>query len=445
MNSEEIRGTLKKYNLQSWSKQRNLNPISVEKASGIYFWDYEGNRYSDMSSQLVNLNLGFGNKEIGDAIKEQVDRFCFIGPSYGAESRAKLAKKIIELMPENMGKVFFTNAGAESNENAIKIARMYTGKNKIFSRYRSYHGSSFGSGNLTGEPRRYTLEPGIPGFVKFFDPYIYREAVEFESEEAATKYYLTKLEEQLQYEGSNSIAAIVLETITGSNGIIIPPKGYLPGVRALCDKYGILMICDEVMTGWCRTGKMFAFENFDVKPDIVTFAKGVTCGYIPLGGVVVSSKIAEYFDDNLLSCGLTYSGHPLACAAGVACIDYYEEHHIADNVNKAGKVLGEFLEKMKASHPCVGDVRYIGLFSAVELVKDKATKEALVPYGKDPGGIMGKILGKLKERGFMTYTHENMILVAPPLIITEEQLEEELAKLDEVLGFVDREFIQVPV
>ncbi len=441
MNSDEIKVTLKKYNLQSWSKQKNINPISVEKASGMYFWDYEGNRYSDMSSQLVNLNLGFGNKEIGDALKAQIDQFCFIGPSYGAESRAKLAKKIIELMPDNMGKVFFTNAGAESNENAIKIARMYTGKNKIFSRYRSYHGSSFGSGNLTGEPRRYTLEPGIPGFVKFFDPYIYREAVEFKSEEEATKYYLAKLEEQIQYEGANSVAAIVLETITGSNGIIIPPKGYMPGVRALCDKYNILMICDEVMTGWCRTGRMFGFQNFDVKPDIVTFAKGVTCGYIPLGGVVVASKIAEYFDDNLLSCGLTYSGHPLACAAGVACIEFYEKHNIAGNVNKVGKVLGEILDKMKEKHPSVGDVRYIGLFSAVELVRDKATKEPIVPYGKDPDGIMGKILGKLKERRFMTYTHENMILVAPPLIITEEQLQEEMVKLDDVLTIVDKEFI----
>ena len=441
MNGEEIKSTLKKYSLQSWSKQRNINPISIEKGDGIYFWDYDGNRYSDMSSQLVNMNLGFGNKAIGDAIKEQVDQFCFVGPSFGAESRAKLAKKIIELMPDNMGKVFFTNAGAESNENAVKIARMFTGKSKIFSRYRSYHGSSFGAGNLTGEPRRYALEPGVPGFVKFFDPYIYREAIEFESEEAATKYYLAKLKEQILYEGPDSIAAIVLETITGSNGIIIPPKGYLPGVRKLCDEFNILMICDEVMTGWGRTGKMFAFENFDVKPDIVTFAKGVTCGYVQLGGVIVSKEIAAYFDDNLLSCGLTYSGHPLACAAGVACVNYYEEADILTNVNKVGKLLGEKLEAMKASHPCVGDVRYIGLFSAVELVKDKETKEPLVPYGKDPEGIMGKILNELKERKFMTYTHENMILVAPPLIITEEQLEEELVKLDEVLGIIDKEFI----
>jgi taurine---2-oxoglutarate transaminase len=441
LTGEEIKSTLKKYNLQSWSKQKGLNPISVEKAEGIYFWDYEGNRYSDMSSQLVNLNLGFGNKAIGEAIKAQVDQYCFMGPSFGAESRAKLAKKIIELMPDNMGKVFFTNAGADANENAVKMAKMFTGRSKVFSRYRSYHGSTFGAGNLTGEPTRYPLEPGVPGFVKFFDPYIYREKIAFESEEAATQYYLAKLEEQIEYENPNAIAAIVLETITGSNGVIIPPKGYMPGVRALCDKYGILMIVDEVMTGWCRTGKMFGFEHFDVKPDIVSFAKGVTCGYVPIGGVAVSQKIADYFDEHLLSCGLTYSGHPLACAAGVACVNYYEENKIAEHVTEVGKVLGEKLEAMKAAHPSVGDVRYIGLFSAVELVKDKKTKEPLVPYGRDPEGIMGKILGKLKEQKFMTYTHENMILVSPPLIITEEQLVEELAKLDDVLGFVDRELI----
>lgn len=443
MTGDEIRSTLKEYNLQSWSKQKNLNPISVEKADNIYFWDYEGNRYSDMSSQLVNMNLGYANQAISQAIKDQVDKYCFVGPSYGSEPKAELAKKIIELMSDNMGKVFFTNAGAESNENAVKMARMYTGKHKIFSRYRSYHGSSFGAGNLTGEPRRLPLEPGVPGFVKFFDPYIYREVINFESEEAATNYYLTKLEEQIQYEGAHTVAAIVLETVTGSNGVIIPPKGYLPGVRDLCDKYGILLIFDEVMTGWCRTGKMFAFEHFGIKPDMVTFAKGVTCGYVPLGGVAVSKEIAAYFDDNFLSCGLTYSGHPLACAAGLACVNYYEEANILENVNKVGKILGEKLEELKVAHSCVGDVRYIGLFSAVELVKSKVTKEALVPYGKDPDGVMGKVLGMLKERKFMTYTHENMIIIAPPLIITEEQLIEELVKVDDVLSIVDKEFLKV--
>ncbi|MCR5283048.1 MAG: aminotransferase class III-fold pyridoxal phosphate-dependent enzyme [Lachnospiraceae bacterium] len=441
MSGNEIKEMQKKYVLQSWSKQGNLNPIPIEKAEGIYYYDHDGNRYSDMASQLVNLNLGYGNTDIADAIKEQVDRYCYIGPSVASEPRAKLAKMIIDLLPDTFGKVFFTNAGADANENAIKIARMFTGRKKVFSRYRSYHGSSFGAGNLTGEPRRYPLEPGIPGFVKFFDPYIYREPIEFKSEEEATKYYLTKLREQIIYEGADNVAAIVMETITGSNGIIIPPKGYLPGVRKICDEFGIIMICDEVMAGWCRTGKMFAFENFDVIPDIVTFAKGVTCGYVQLGGVAVSKEIAAYFDDHLLSCGLTYSGHPLACAAGVACVNYYTKAKILDNVKAVGAVLKERLEALMEKHPCVGDVRAIGLFSCVELVKDKTTKEPLVSYGSDPEGIMPKVIGLLKERKFMTYSHENMVFVCPPLIITEQQLTEELAKLDEVLSIVDSTMI----
>ena len=438
MTAEEIKQTQKKYVLQSWNKQRGLNPIPIEHCDNIYLYDYEGNRYADMSSLHVNMNLGYGNQDINNAIKTKLDRYAFISEAYADEDRAKLAKMIVELMPDNMAKVFFTNAGADANENAIKIARMYTGRNKIFSRYRSYHGSSFGAGNLTGEPRRFPLEPGVPGFIKFMDPYLYRDNLPFATEEECTEFYLRKLEEQIVYENPDNVAAIIMETITGTNGIIIPPKGYLPGVRKICDKYGILMVCDEVMAGWCRTGKMFAFQNFDVKPDMVTFAKGVTCGYIQLGGVCVSKDIAAYFDDHVLSCGLTYNGHPLACAAGVACVNYYLEHDIAGHVTQVGKVLGELLEEMKAKHPCVGDVRYIGLFSAVELVKDKKTREPLVPYGKDPEGVMGKILGMLKAKRFMTFGHENMILVAPPLIITEEQLREELAKLDEVLGEVDK-------
>ena len=436
--ADKIKEYHKKYNLQSWSKQKDINPIPIEKAEGIYMWDFDGNRYTDMSSQLVNLNVGHGCRPIIDAIKEQAEKYCYLGPSYGAEPRGELAKMIIDLMPDNMGKVFFTNGGADANENAVKIARMYTGRQKIFSRYRSYHGSTYGAGNLTGEPRRYPLEPGAPGFIKFFDPYVYREKIKFESEEAASEYYVGKLREQIIYEGPDSVAAIVMETITGSNGVIIPPKGYLPGVRKLCDEFGIMMICDEVMAGWGRTGKMFAFENFDVKPDIVSFAKGVTCGYVQLGGVVVSKKIAEFFDDHLLSCGLTYSGHPLACAAGVACVNYYKDADILTNVNKSGAVLGEILEELKAKHKSVGDVRYIGLFSAIELVKDKNTKEPLVEYGKDPEGIMGKIIGMLKAKKFMCYSHENMILISPPLIITPEQVKEEMVKVDEVLDEVDK-------
>ena len=345
---------------------------------------------------------------------------------------------IIELMPDNMGKVFFTNGGADANENAIKMARMYTGRQKIFSRYRSYHGSTYGAGNLTGEPRRYPLEPAAPGVVKFFDPYIYREKIKFSTEEEASEYYVAKLREQVIYEGAENVAAIVMETITGSNGVIIPPKNYLKGVRAICDEFGIMMICDEVMAGFGRTGKMFAFENFDVKPDIVSFAKGVTCGYVQLGGVVVSKKISEYFDDHLLSCGLTYSGHPLACAAGVACLNFYKDADILSNVNKSGAVLGECLENLKSKHESVGDVRYIGLFSAIELVSDRETREPLVPYGKDPEGKMGKLIGMLKAKGFMTYSHENMILISPPLIITPEQVREEMEKVDEVLCEADK-------
>ncbi len=437
MKSNEIKYNQTTYCLQSWSKQKGLNPLPIEKAEGIYMYDFDGNRYADMSSQLVNLNVGHGNRKIIDAIKEQAEKYCYLSPSYGSEPRGELAKMIIELMPDNMGKVFFTNGGADANENAVKMARMFTGRQKIFSRYRSYHGSTYGAGNLTGEPRRYPLEPGAPGFIKFFDPYLYRETIQFESEEAAADYYVSKLREQVIYEGPDSVAAIVIETITGSNGVIIPPKGYLKGIRKICDDFGIMMICDEVMAGFGRTGKMFAFENFDVKPDIVSFAKGVTCGYVQLGGVVVSKKIAEYFDDHFLSCGLTYSGHPLACAAGVACLNYYKEVNILENVNKSGKVLGDVLEAIKVSHKCVGDVRYIGLFSAVELVKSKDTREPLVPYNKDPDGIMGKLIGKLKSKGFMTYSHENMILISPPLIITEEQVREEMSKLDEVLSELD--------
>jgi taurine--2-oxoglutarate transaminase len=437
MNASEIKRYHSEYNLQSWSKQGGLDPIPVEKAQGIYLWDFDGNRYSDMSSQLVNLNVGHGNSAIIEAIKAQAEKYCYLAPSYASEPRGALAKELIGLLPPSFGKVFFTNAGADANENAVKMARMFTGRQKIFSRYRSYHGSTFGAGNLTGEPRRYPLEPGIPGFVKFFDPYVYREKINFPNGEAAGEYYVSKLREQLIYEGAENVAAIFLETVTGSNGIIIPPEGYLKGVRALCDEFGILLVCDEVMTGFGRTGKMFAFEHFGIAPDIVTFAKGVTCGYVQLGGAAVSSKIADYFNGNLLSCGLTYSGHPLACAAGLACLDFYRRENILENVKQAGALLGGLLEDIKARHRSVGDVRYIGLFSAAELVKDRQTKEPLVPYGKDPAGIMKMLIGALAAKGFMTYSHENMIFIAPPLIISEEQLREEMAKLDETLCMAD--------
>lgn len=435
--TDKVRKESLTYNLHSWSAQGTLNPMVITRSEGIYFWNSEGKRFTDMSSQLVNVNIGHGNKKVVQAIKDQADKLPYIGPGFAVDVKSEAARKILEVAPDNMGKVFFTNAGAEANENAIKIARMYTGKYKIFSGYRSYHGASYGAANLTGEKRRFPSEPGIPGFVKYFNPYPYRGPIEFDSEEEAAKYYLTLLREQIEFEGPEHIAAIFQETVVGSNGILIPPRGWLEGVRELCDEYNILMVCDEVMTGWGRTGEWFAVDNWNVKPDIITIAKGCTSGYIPLGGVIVSKEIAKYFDDNVLWCGLTYSGHPMGCAAASATIDVYKDENLIENSKKMGYLLGEILEELKEKHSSVGDVRYIGLFSAIELVKDKGTKEPLVPYGKDPEGLMKKILGMLIEKGFWTYTHDNIIIVAPPLIINEEQLRESMEIMDQVLDYVD--------
>ncbi|MGI6751384.1 MAG: aminotransferase class III-fold pyridoxal phosphate-dependent enzyme [Anaerovoracaceae bacterium] len=429
----------KKYNLYSWSAQSSINPTNIVRAEGIFFWDENGKRYYDMSSQLVNMNLGHGNKKIIRAIKDQADKLAFISPSLSCDVRSEAAKRITEISGLDGAKVFFVNAGAEANENALKMAKAYTGRNKFLSMYRSYHGATYGAANLTGEPRRFINEPGIPGFIKFEGPYEYRapKACKFYSEEDVTSYYLELFENQIHYEGPSNIAAVFLETVVGSNGVLIPPKGYLQGVRALCDEYGICMVCDEVMSGFGRTGKWFAFQNWDIKPDLVTFAKGSTCGYVPLGGVIASRNIADHFDNNKMFCGLTYSGHPIGCAAAIAAIEVYEEENIFHNVQKVGALLADKLSEIKYRHPCVGDVRHIGLFSTIELVKSKDTREPIVPFGSDPEGIMPKIIGMLKEKGFYTYSHENMVHISPPLIITTDQLREAIAILDDVLFQVD--------
>lgn len=435
-----IREKSLKYNIHSWSAQGALKPIVVTKAEGIYFWDEDGKRYADMSSQLVNSNLGHGNKAIVDAICEQAQKIPFMGPGFAMDCRSDAAEAVVELTGLKGAKVFFTNAGAEANENAIKIARQFTGKQKIFSQYRCYHGSSAGAGMLTGEPRHFFNEPGGPGYVKYDGPYAYRapKACKFENEDDVADFYLELLENQILYEGPENVAAIWLESIVGSNGILIAPVKWYQGVRALCDKYEILMVADEVMAGWYRSGKPFAFMNFGYEPDIITFAKGVTCGYVPLGGVVVKEEIAKFFDDTALGCGLTYSAHPMGCAAAVATIKEYKDQDIENKMKVTGKVLADILDGYVDAHPCVGEVRHIGLFSAIELVKDKETREPIVPFGKDPDGLMKKILGMLVAEGFWTYTHENMIIVAPPLIITEEELREQMAIMDKVLDSVDK-------
>ena len=429
----------RKYNLHSWSAQKAIDPRVITKAEGIYFWDEDGNKFYDMSSQLVNSNLGHGNKAIAQAIKDQADKIPFISPAFALDVRSEAAEAVIQTSGMKNAKVFFTNAGAESNENAIKMAKQYTGRWKIFSMYRCYHGVSAGAGMLTGEPRHFANEPGPAGFIKYDGPYAYRapHQVKFKDEDDVADFYLELLENQVRYEGPENIAAIFLETVVGSNGILIPPVKWIRGVRELCTRYGIVMVCDEVMAGWYRTGKAFAFQNFDIEPDLVTFAKGVTCGYVPVGGVIVSEKISKYFDDHKMMCGLTYNGHPMGCAAAVATIKEYERLGIEENVAKQGKVLEDILKDYQEKHRCVGEIRRIGLFSAMEIVKDdKGTP--IVEFNNDPEGIMPKIIGMLMNEGFFTYAHENMIVVAPPLIITEEELTDAMKIMDKVLDSVDK-------
>jgi taurine--2-oxoglutarate transaminase len=430
-----IREISKKYNLHSWSAQKALAPIVVTKAEGIYFWDEDGNKYYDMSAQLVNSNLGHGNRALIEAIKAQAEKLPFIGPAYAIDVRSEAAKKLVEFAGPAFdgGKVFFTNAGTEANENAIKLCKQYTGRWKFLSMYNSYHGSTFGSSSLTGEPRRFPAEPGIPGFYHFDGPYAYRAPaqVTFKDEADVTAYYLDRFEEAVSREGPNLIAGVFVETVVGSNGVLAPPEGYLKGLKEICAKNGILLVCDEVMAGFYRTGTKFAFQQFGVKPDIVTFAKGSTCGYVPFGGAIVKKEIAEHFEDNKMWNGLTYSAHPMGCAVAVAAIGEYERLDIAGNVAKVGKALGGLLDGLTAKHESIGQARYIGLFAQVELVKDRATKE---PFG---AAEMGKIIGLLKKEGFSTYNNENGLMVAPPLIITEQELREALAIFDKVLDQVD--------
>ena len=440
LTGEEVIAMDQQYVMRAWSKQGQA-AMAVEKAEGIYFWDYEGNRQVDMSSLLVNANIGHQHPKVVKAIQDQAAKMCFMAPSYATDVKSLLAKKLVELAGGDMARVFFTNAGADANENAIKMARIATGRTKVFSGYHSYHGATLAASNASGDSRRFAAEiGGANGFVKFSNPSPYRDNLPFETEEALTAFYLKNLAEQIQYEGPYNVAAILLETVIGANGIIAYPKGYLEGVRNLCNSYGIVMICDEVMAGFYRTGTAFAFQQYGFTPDMITFAKGVTSGYVPLGGVIVSEWISEYFTENQLQCGLTYSGHTLACAAGLATLEVYEEENIAANVEKIGAILKGYLEEMKAKHPCVGDVRTYGLFCGVKLVLDKETREPLVPFNT-PNRIMPAIYKELKDRGFSTFGRETTISVCPPLTITEAELAEVMPILDEVLTLVDEQYM----
>lgn len=424
LSAQEIIEYSSKYTFYSWSVQSQVNPIPMAKAEGVYFWDANGKRYIDFSSQLMNLNIGHQHPKVVKAIQDQAGVLAYAHPSMATEPRGLAGKKISEVAPGNLNKTFFCLGGAEANENAIKFARFFTGRHKILARYRSYHGATYGAIALTGDYRRLAVEPAMPGAVHFLDPYCYRCPFGW-TRETCHKECISHVEEVIQYEGPDNIAAIIMEGVTGSNGLIVPPDDYWPRVREICNKYGILLISDEVMSGWGRTGKWFAVDNWDVVPDIITTAKGITAGYVPLGAVIVSDKIAEYFNDKMLWAGLTYSAHPLSCAAAVATIDVYREDGLIENASHLGKYLGKRLEEIKLKHVSVGDVRYIGLFSALEIVKNRASKEPI-----DPLTDVQKIL---RAEGLFTFNFHNILFVVPPLCITETQLEQGLQIIEKAL------------
>ncbi|MCL4455259.1 MAG: aminotransferase class III-fold pyridoxal phosphate-dependent enzyme [Deinococcus sp.] len=439
--SKEVIQENRDYTMFSWSVQSTSNPIHMAKAQGVWFWDGDGNKWLDFSSQLININVGHQHPKVLEAIKKQVDELCFAGPSFATEPRGQLGKKLAEVT--GLKKAFFTLGGAEANENAMKMARLFTGRDKIITRYRSYHGATMGSMTASGDPRRWPVEPGVPGIVRVFDPYCYRCPFG-KTVDSCKRECVSHIEEVIQMEGPTTIAAILVEGITGSNGLLVPPDDYYPKLRALCDKYGILLIDDEVMSGFGRTGKWLATQHYGIKPDIVTAAKGLTSGYMPLGSVIVSEQIADYFETHMLWGGLTYSGHPVSCAAAVANLSVYEEESIFQNVEKQGKYLADRLEAMRRKYACVGDVRYKGLFSVIELVRNKATKEALAPFnGTSPE--MGKLAAFLKSKHIYAFSRFNMLWVCPPLVVTLEELKYGLDVIEEALALTDQAIGASPV
>ncbi|MFM8516241.1 MAG: aspartate aminotransferase family protein [Actinomycetota bacterium] len=427
------------YVFHSWSAQGSLNPMCIAGAEGAYFWDYDGNRFLDFSSQLVNVNIGHQHPKVVAAIQEQAARLSTIAPQHANDMRGEAAKRIVELAGPNMGKVFFTNGGADAVENAIRMARLHTHKHKVLSAYRSYHGNTGAAITATGDPRRWPNEYASQ-HVHFFGPYLYRTEFWSTNEEEETQRALTHLEHVIQFEGPNTVGAIILESVVGTAGILVPPPGYLEGVRALCDKYGIVWIADETMSGFARTGKWFAFQNWAAQPDLIVFAKGSNSGYVPVGGVVISKEIAATFDDRVFPGGLTYSGHPLAAASIVASIDAMKEEKVVENAAHIGAtVLGPGLKDLAERHPVIGDIRGLGVFWGMDLVTNRATREPLAPYG-GTSPAMTELVVECKKRGLMPFTNFNRLHVVPPCIVTESEAKEGLAILDEVLAITDKHY-----
>jgi len=443
LSQDEIYELCVQTNFWTWSAQRGVKPLAIDHAKGVYFWDMDGKRYLDFNSMVMCVNIGHEDERVIQTMVKQAYDLPFSGPKMASRPRALLGKMFKTILPEQLDHFLYTLGGADANENAIKLARAYTGKFKILARYRSYHGATYGATALTGDPRRLAWEPSVMmGVVHFLDPYQYRSTFHKNqpeiSEEAFSRSYLDHLEEIIMYEGPKSIAAIILETVTGSNGIIIPPSGYLAGVREICDRNGIVLICDEVMSGFGRTGKWFAFEHWNIVPDIVTMAKGLTSGYAPLGAVAMRKEIAQAFNDKVFQGGLTYNGHAVSLAAAYAVIKVMKQDHLVERSATLGLLLKTLLDELYDRHPSIGVVRSIGLFGVIEVVKDRVTKEPIAPYGSS-SPVMDKLRAFILGKGVFIYTHWHTILIVPPLIITEEQLKDGFAIIDQALEITDAE------
>ena len=425
------------YTLFSWSKQKGIAPIAVKYAEGVYLYDYDDNRIIDFSSGLMNVNIGHGDQRITEAVVKQMQEVAYVTPSCVTKVRGDLGKKLAEICPGDLNKAFFTLCGATSIENAIKLARLYTGRHKILSRYQSYHGASIGAISASGDPRRIAVDAQqAPNFVHFDLPYLYRWEY---GEDNMLKESVAQLERMIAYEAPGNIAAILLEGESASSGCLQYPKGYLKAVREICNKHGIILIMDEVMSGFGRTGKWFGFQNHDIVPDMICMAKGLTCGYLPFGCLMVSDKIAEKYDDTVLSLGLTYSAHPVSCAAALATIKIYEDDGLIENTRAMGKYVEEQVALLKQKHPSIGDFRNTGLLGCIELVKNRATKEPMAPFNAKPDElmVMNKVAAKLKELGLYTFVRWSYIFIAPPLCVTKEQIDEGLAIISEAIKIAD--------
>ncbi|MDE0974677.1 MAG: aspartate aminotransferase family protein [Candidatus Nanopelagicales bacterium] len=424
------------YVFHSWSAQKALKPMCVAGSKGSYFWDYDGNKYLDFASQLVNVNIGHQHPKVIAAIQEQAEKLATVAPQHANDKRGEAAQRIVELAGGKAAKVFFTNGGADGVENAIRMARLHTHKHKILSAYRSYHGNTGSAIQATGDPRRWPNEYSAQQ-VHFFGPYLYRSEFWATTPEQESERALTHLEHVIQFEGPGTVGAVLLESVIGTAGILVPPPGYLEGVRALCDKYEIVMILDETMSGFGRTGKWFAYQNWNVEPDLVVFAKGSNSGYVPVGGVIISGEIAATFDERVFPGGLTYSGHPLAAASIVGSIDAMKEEKIIENAASIGEnILGPGLRELAEKHPVIGEVRGLGVFWALDLVTNRETREPLAPYG-GTSQAMTELVTECKKRGLMPFANFNRMHVVPPCVVTESEAREGLEILDQAFSAID--------